>query len=655
MVDETRRLEDELLKVIKKLENKINLKIESLITEQDEKFEQITNQIKKTNIKFDHLIETSEDNKLKLEKIDNLQKFQNKAKDQLITHEIKINTISKDFENAKFKYDKYFIDNLTVPGIIGDFCKYHSIKEYIEVNVKEMASLMKYKEQSDTDLKTYKVKLENLISQFNLSLNQFSSQQIELLNNTKTEFNKKLQFEVEMINEKIQDVRLENTKTGHDWILRMEEIKNEINNINKLKIELKKGFDDKVSDIEKKFNDIVNNFNDFKSEYLKIKNRFIEMVEFIKDVRFRKNLVDFDGISKREINSLANKIDFRSNKTLNDENINKELDLNYDIYTGEKEDYDEHQKKIMLIKELQRVKKEEELRKLENEKVINEKYNNSLVEKQKSSKNLQNNLVNNNKQNSLEKINNINLSNQIDNINNYNKLINENSINNTNNKIMNGQNNNNIYINNNINDNINTKENEKKKETRKRLLSENNKYENEINKKNKDEKQTEINKLNDSSDELKQEFFRTFNNQKINTSPNFSMSRNELKKMVMLSSNNFNKLSQNGNKNMNNIRYTNIKIIQSVNKSEKAEHLRFYSIEDYSNHGKEAKIISLKCPDMTDKSLGTSVKKDFNEISKYNNISFINEKKESNDKNINLLPHIQIKDKENNVKIKKNK
>ena len=68
-------------------------------------------------------------------------------------------------------------------------------------------------------------------------------------------------------------------------------------------------------------------------------------------------------------------------KTLNDENINKELDLNYDIYTGEKEDYDEHQKKIMLIKELQRVKKEEELRKLENEKVINNKNNNKSVEK----------------------------------------------------------------------------------------------------------------------------------------------------------------------------------------------------------------------------------------------------------------------------------
>ena len=198
MVDETRRLEDELLGIIKKLENKINIKIESLISEQEVKFEEIVNQIKKTNIKFDHLIETNEDNKLKLEKIENFQKFQSKAKDQLTTHEIKINTISKDLENTKFKYDKYFIDNLTVPGIIGDFCKYHSLKDYIEVNVKEMASLMKYKEQSDMDLKDYKVKLENLITQLNFSLSQYASQQIQLLNDAKTEFNKKLQFEVEI-------------------------------------------------------------------------------------------------------------------------------------------------------------------------------------------------------------------------------------------------------------------------------------------------------------------------------------------------------------------------------------------------------------------------------------------------------------------------
>ncbi len=666
MVDETRRLENELLGVIKKLENKINIKIELLTSEQEEKFENIVNEIKKINTKFEHLIETNEDNKLKLEKIENFQKFQSKAKDQLTTHEIKINTISKDLENTKFKYDKYFIDNLTVPGIIGDFCKYHSLKDYLEVNVKEMASLMKYKEQSDMDLKDYKVKLENLITQLNFSLSQYASQQIQLLNDTKTEFNKKLQFEVDMVNEKIQDVRLENTKTGHDWVLRMEEIRNEIDNINKLKIELKKGFDDKVSDIENKFKEVVNNFNDFKSEYLKIKSRFIEMVEFIKDVRFRKNLVDFDGISKREINSLANKIDFKNNKNLNDENDNKELDLNYDIFTGEKEDYEQHEKKLMLIKEIQRLKKEEGIRKLENEKIIyNENNNNSIDQKLKSNNNIQQyNLVNNdnNKSNYLDKMNNSNLSNPKDNINNYNQLINKKNINNINNNIVNEQkynnnkNINNIYKNNN---NINRKEKEKKIEIKNRIFSENNKHEIEVKKKIKKDNSTEINKMNDSTDELKQEFYQTFNSQRLTTAPNFSLSRNELKKMVVLSSNNFHKLSQNENKNLNNIRYTNIKIIPSFNKSSKNElnHQRFYSTEENSNNGKEAKIISLKYPNMTDKSLGTSVKKDFNEISKYNNISFLNEKIESNDKNNNLFPHIQIKEKENNSKkkIKKTK
>ena len=55
---------------------------------------------------------------------------------------------------------------------------------------------------------------------------------------------------------------------------------------------------------------------------------------------------------------------------------------------------------------------------------------------------------------------------------------------------------------------------------------------------------------------------------------------------------------------------------------------------------------------MANKSLGTSIKKDFNEITKYNNINPI---KESNDINNNVFPFIQIKDKENNSKNKKKK
>ena len=80
MVEEIRRIEDELLKIIKKLDNKINTKIEFITTETNSKFEEINNKINITNIKFDRFIETNEENKLKLEKVDNLINTYNKAR-----------------------------------------------------------------------------------------------------------------------------------------------------------------------------------------------------------------------------------------------------------------------------------------------------------------------------------------------------------------------------------------------------------------------------------------------------------------------------------------------------------------------------------------------------------------------------------------------
>ncbi len=213
-MDEFRKKEDELLGIIKKLENKLNAKIEFISSEQNHKIEEIENKIKTSNLKFDHYIESQEEHKIKIEKIDDLLKFQKKAKESITAFDIKINNLTKDLENIKFKYDKLFMDNLTIPGIIGDYCKYKSIRDYIENNIKEMANLNKNKEKSDLDFNEYKIKLESLINQFSISIKQFSSQQIQLVNEAKEEIKNKIDFEINIINEKIQDIRVENIKTG---------------------------------------------------------------------------------------------------------------------------------------------------------------------------------------------------------------------------------------------------------------------------------------------------------------------------------------------------------------------------------------------------------------------------------------------------------
>jgi len=71
--------------------------------------------------------------KLKIEKIDDLLKFKDNANDTLFNINLKLITLSNNYNNSCDKYDKIFLQNLQVPGIVGDFAKYKNLKEFVEV------------------------------------------------------------------------------------------------------------------------------------------------------------------------------------------------------------------------------------------------------------------------------------------------------------------------------------------------------------------------------------------------------------------------------------------------------------------------------------------------------------------------------------------
>ena len=73
---------------------------------------------------YKHLTSNLSEYKFKLDKVDQFSSFQNKANDLLTTHDIRINSMMSELSSAKIKYDKIFIDNLTVPGYIGEYSHY---------------------------------------------------------------------------------------------------------------------------------------------------------------------------------------------------------------------------------------------------------------------------------------------------------------------------------------------------------------------------------------------------------------------------------------------------------------------------------------------------------------------------------------------------
>ena len=97
-----------------------------------------------------------------LEKLEDIESFKKKAETQLITHDLRINNTIKDLGDSKYKYDKIFIDNLTLPGFIGPQSQFKTLSDYIYNNIQIVTNLSTLKDQMKDDLDYLKSKYENM-------------------------------------------------------------------------------------------------------------------------------------------------------------------------------------------------------------------------------------------------------------------------------------------------------------------------------------------------------------------------------------------------------------------------------------------------------------------------------------------------------------
>lgn len=359
------QIDESILKQIKAVESGLDTKISLIAAQLNEKMEGISSKLGAMNSQYQNLTSNLSEYKFKLDKVDQFSQFQSKANDLLTTHEIRINTLITDVSNAKYKYDKIFIDNLTVPGYIGEFSKFKNLREYLDSNIAQVSMLVSYKEKTDLDLKEYKNKLESLIFQFSQSLNQFNAQQITYCNDIKKETMLHVENKIKDTNEIIEQLKIVNGNEALKLRENAMELKKQTEKAIVFREDIQKKFNEEVVKFQNSSDEIIKSIEGYKKEFGKIKIRFSELIEFIKDVRFRRNLVNFDGISKREVRELADKIELKKKNLSPDvkkakieqiiDIVDKPLDLDYDVFTGKRclsiSDEEEERDKFKLDEE----------------------------------------------------------------------------------------------------------------------------------------------------------------------------------------------------------------------------------------------------------------------------------------------------------------
>ncbi len=351
------KIENEILQRIKEVEKTLNFKFEESLLSINNKIKDLLGKFDSVNQKVEILDNNYNEFKVKTDKIDEIIVFKNKSIDQLNTHELRINQLITDAASMRTKYDKMFIDNFTVPGFVGEFCKFKTIRDYIENNIKEMVVLNSYKDQSIIDLKSYGTKIENLIQQFTGSLDKFSDRQKEILNNTKNDIYFKVKDEMSKLDDKFEEMKIYNTNEAKKLCEKTDDLIKVTKETTDFRDRLKNYFEQNLDEITSDFDEIRLNVSDLNDEYNSIKDKFKEIIDFVKDFNQKKYT------NKKEESTKRIKT-FQRQKTVNFRNRKVDfLDSNLDLF--EKKSSKNFKQVDDLEKSLENKKKIEITQKLE--------------------------------------------------------------------------------------------------------------------------------------------------------------------------------------------------------------------------------------------------------------------------------------------------
>ncbi len=265
---------------------------------------ELENKISNLNEKWNRLFEDINTMKVKNEKTEYLENKMIDFQNLIGQHDIRINNLIKDLNDACYKYDKMFLNNLQVPGQIGDCCKWKNLKEYLMYTMKEFNLLDAYKQKNQMNFQSYKDKLDLITGKLNNQVDNFLKTSFEYTTNKIEDIKKELNFQLDLINSQLPKLSLENSNFVKVLNQEISDLRKERENLKQLQIDFQIQLNNHFEQISLKEKETIQKIGEYKLEFTKIKKNFTQLSEFIKDVRFRRNIND-DEMMNNQINKLV--------------------------------------------------------------------------------------------------------------------------------------------------------------------------------------------------------------------------------------------------------------------------------------------------------------------------------------------------------------
>ena len=311
---------NDLLKDFNRLESNINEKYSESINDLNLRLNDYEKKLTMLNKKFSDFTNTIILEKTVKDKFEQLNQFKENINGKIVNHEIKLNLTYNELQNSISKYDKLFGDSVIYTGIIGKACKFQNFHEFIDYVLQQISSLNSFKEKSSLNFSLYKQQLETLINSLKLQIVHITSTLTEFTTQNVNNCENRMKNEFNIYNDKLNEIRLQNQNYKDDLDRKYNNLIIDWERLLEIKKEIYSKFDLDVEEFKNENNRLKEKFEENKSEFNLIKDRFTKLSEFIKDIRFRKNIGQ--EVKINEFIEISKKIDF-TRKQVNDENEQK--------------------------------------------------------------------------------------------------------------------------------------------------------------------------------------------------------------------------------------------------------------------------------------------------------------------------------------------
>ena len=298
---------DDILKDIKEMQKNISDKFNISNNILKEKLESYDTKLNLYNEKIVQLSNLIIEDKNLGEKVNKLIANKTTFEENILTHDIRIKNMEKNFSDKISQINDILSESVIYPNVIGGISKLKTFHDFIDYVLMQIAQINTYKEKNTLDLSTYKNKLENLIKSLQMQLDNIIKSTNEFTTKSVNECEERIKNIFSIYDERFQNVRIENSSYAINLEQYYKDLKEEFKKFNNIKNNIINKFNNEVNNMKKDNYQVVKIFGNYKKEFNLMKDRLTRLSEFIKDVRFRKNLMD---VKRKEFVDLGNKLDF---------------------------------------------------------------------------------------------------------------------------------------------------------------------------------------------------------------------------------------------------------------------------------------------------------------------------------------------------------